>query len=80
MLAASSQESYKGILMLLSFSIGLGLPFMVSALILDKLKGVFDFIKRNYKTVNLISGILLVLLGIAMITGYLGRILALLSF
>ncbi|NLL96845.1 MAG: cytochrome c biogenesis protein CcdA [Clostridiaceae bacterium] len=80
MLAASSQESYKGILMLLSFSIGLGLPFMVSALILDKLKGVFDFIKRNYKTVNLISGILLVLLGIAIITGYLGRILALLSF
>lgn len=80
MLAASAHESYKGILMLLSFSIGLGLPFIVSALILDKLKGAFDFIKRNYKTVNLISGILLVLLGIAMITGYMGKVLALLSF
>lgn len=80
MLAASAQESFKGILMLLSFSMGLGLPFMISALIMDKLKGAFDFIKRNYKTVNLVSGILLVLLGIAMMTGYLGKVLALLSF
>lgn len=80
MLAASSRDSLKGILMLLSFSAGLGLPFMISALIMEKLKEVFDFIKRNYKTVNMISGILLILLGIAMMTGYLGKILALLSF
>lgn len=80
MLAASSQESYKGILMLLSFSMGLGIPFVLSALILDKLKGVFDFIKRNYKTVNVVSGILLLLLGSAMMTGYLGKLLVLLSF
>ncbi len=80
MLAASSQESYKGILMLLSFSIGLGLPFIVSALILDKLKGVFDFIKRNYKIVNIISGVFLILMGIVMMTGYLGKVLSLLSF
>lgn len=80
MLAASSSDSLRGILMLLSFSAGLGLPFMISALIMDKLKEVFDFIKRNYKTVNMISGILLIMLGIAMMTGYLGKILTILSF
>jgi cytochrome c-type biogenesis protein len=80
MLAASSQESHKGILMLLSFSTGLGLPFMASALILDKLKSVFDFIKRNYRTINLVSGIMLIILGIAMMTGYLGKVIGLLSF
>ena len=80
MLAATSQESYKGILMLFSFSMGLGIPFVVSALILDKLKGIFDFIKRNYKVVNMISGVILVILGIAMMTGVLGRILAVLTF
>ncbi|MGI6124831.1 MAG: cytochrome c biogenesis CcdA family protein [Acetivibrionales bacterium] len=80
MLAATSQGSYKGILMLLSFSMGLGIPFVVSAMILDKLKGVFDFIKRNYRIVNIISGLILIILGIAMMTGLLGRLLAVLTF
>lgn len=80
MLAASSQESYKGILMLFSFSMGIGLPFIISALILDKLKGVFDLIKKNYKVINIISGAILIILGIAMMTGLLGRILAIFSF
>ncbi len=75
MLAATSQESFKGVLMLLSFSMGLGIPFIISALILDKLKGVFNFIKKNYKTINIISGILLIILGIAMMTGLLGKLL-----
>ncbi len=79
MLAASSQESFKGILMLLSFSMGLGIPFIVSALLLDKLKGVFDFIKKNYRVINIISGAILVLLGIGMMTGLLGRMLGFLT-
>jgi len=80
MLAATSHESYKGILMLLSFSMGLGIPFIISALILDKLKGVFDFIKRNYKMINIISGLLLVILGIAMMTGLLRKMLAVIGY
>lgn len=79
MLAASSQQSYKGILMLFTFSMGLGLPFIISAVLLDRLKGVFDFIKKNYKVINIVSGVALVLLGIAMMTGFLGRLLGLLS-
>ena len=80
MLAATSQESFKGVLMLLSFSMGLGIPFIISALILDKLKGVFNFIKRNYKVINIISGGLLIILGIAMMTGLLGKLLAVITF
>lgn len=80
MLAATSQESYRGVLMLLTFSMGLGVPFVVSALVLDKLKGVFDFIKRNYKTVNVIAGVLLIIMGIAMMTGLLGRLINVFTF
>lgn len=80
MLAATSSESYKGVLMLLSFSLGLGIPFIISALILDKLKGVFDFIKKNYKIINIISGVLLIILGIAMMTGFLGKLLNVFTF
>lgn len=80
MLAATSHESYKGVLMLLSFSMGLGIPFIISALILDKLKGVFDFIKRNYRVINTISGLLLVILGIAMMTGLLRKLLTVFAY
>jgi len=80
MMAASSQNSTKGIIMLLLYSAGLGIPFVLSAVLLEKFKSVFDFIKRNYKIVNIISGLLLVIVGISMMTGMLGRLLSVLSF
>jgi cytochrome c-type biogenesis protein len=79
MLAANAQSSMKGITLLLSFSLGLGIPFVVSALLLNQLKGVFDFIKKHYRVINMISGLLLVALGLAMMTGLMGRLLALFS-
>ena len=80
LLAAQGGESGKGILMLLSFSLGLGLPFLVSAVLIKKLKTAFDFIKRNYRVINLVSGIFLVITGICMATGLMGYFLVLLSF
>lgn len=48
-------------------------------MLIDRLKGAFDWIKRNYRIINLISGGLLVLVGILMATGTLGRLISLLS-
>lgn len=70
----------KGITMLLAYSLGLGIPFIASALLIDRLKGTFDFIKKNYKVINIISGGLLVLIGILMAAGYMGYLLSFLSF
>jgi cytochrome c-type biogenesis protein len=78
-LAAASQSKITGLLMLLAYSIGLGAPFFASALLLDRLKGTFDFIKKHYRVVNAISGIMLILIGIAMMTGLMGRVIASLS-
>jgi cytochrome c-type biogenesis protein len=80
MLAASSATVGKGILMLLLFSLGLGIPFVVSALLIERLKIAFDFIKRHYRAVNIISGSLLVLIGLLMMYGLLNSLLGLLSF
>lgn len=66
----------KGVGLLLAFSLGLGLPFIASALLIDRLKSTFDLIKRNYRVVNLASGGLLVVIGILMATGYLGFLLS----
>lgn len=80
MLAASSGESIKGILMLLSFSLGLGIPFIISAVLIDKLKTTFNFIKKHYRIINIISGSFLVLVGILIATNRIGYLLSLLTF
>ena len=79
MLASQQGNALAGTLMLLTYSLGLGVPFILSAILIDKLKSAFDWIKRNYKIINTISGILLVVIGILMATGTLGRLLSLLS-
>ena len=58
--------------MLAIFSMGLGIPFILSAVLIQQLKKTFDFIKRNYKIINAISGILLIILGILMMLGFFG--------
>ncbi len=79
-MASLGGSSLQGISMLLAFSLGLGIPFIASALLVDQLKGTFDFIKRNYQTINFISGGLLIIIGILMATGYMGYFLSLLTF
>ena len=69
LLAASQGRVLEGVLMLLAYSLGLGIPFLISAVLIDKLKGAFGFIKRNYNVINKISGSLLVLMGVLMATG-----------
>ena len=79
MLASQQGHVVEGMLMLLAYSMGLGIPFILSAVLIDYLKTAFDWIKSHYKIINTVSGCLLVLIGIMMVTGTLGRLLALLS-
>ncbi len=79
MLASQQGHVTVGTLMLLCYSIGLGVPFIISALLIDKLKSAFAIIKRNYRIINLVSGCLLVIIGILMASGLLGRFLTFLS-
>ncbi|MBR6536697.1 MAG: sulfite exporter TauE/SafE family protein [Lachnospiraceae bacterium] len=75
MMASQEGQALQGILMLLCYSLGLGIPFILSAVLIDSLKGAFAFIKKHYKIINFVSGCLLILVGILMATGLLGRIL-----
>ena len=79
MLASQQGSTMVGMGMLLCYSLGLGVPFLMSAVLIDQMKTAFDFIKRNYDTVNRICGGFLIIIGIAMMTGLMGRVLALLS-
>ena len=79
MLASQQGHAVQGMLMLLAYSLGLGIPFILSAVLIDYLKSAFNWIKKNYRIINIASGCLLVLIGILMATGTLGRLLSLLS-
>ena len=80
MIASLQGSALRGMLMLLAFSLGLGVPFAVCAVLIERLKAAFNFIKRNYKIINAVSGGLLVALGILMMTGAFGYFLSLLTF
>ena len=79
MLASQQGHVVEGMLMLLAYSLGLGIPFVLSAVLIDYLKSAFNWIKSNYRIINAVSGILLVLVGILMATGTMGRLLGLLG-
>lgn len=79
MLAASAGSVLQGVLMLLLYSLGLGIPFFLSALLIDRLKGAFTFIKKHYRIINRVCGALLILIGVLMATGLFGRVVNLLS-
>ena len=79
MLASQQGHTVQGMLMLLAYSLGLGIPFILSAVLIDYLKSAFNWIKKNYRVINIASGSLLVVIGILMAAGILGRFLSLLG-
>ena len=78
MLASSSGTALQGLLLLVCYSLGLGLPFLISALLLEQLSGVFGWIKAHYGVMNRICGGFLILIGLLMAFGLLDRWMALL--
>ncbi|MBE6969685.1 MAG: cytochrome c biogenesis protein CcdA [Ruminococcaceae bacterium] len=79
MLASQQGHTVEGMLLLLSYSLGLGVPFLMSALLIDQLRSAFDWVKGHYSIINTISGLLLIAVGILMATGFLGKLLNYLS-
>ena len=79
MLASTSGSVAKGVTLLLAYSLGMGIPFLISALLLDKLKNTFKVIKKHYKIINTVCGIFLIVIGIVMATGLFDKLLGLIS-
>lgn len=66
MQAASEGGAAKGALLLTAYSLGLGVPFVVSAALLGKFGSAFGFVKRHYNVINPVCGGLLVVFGLWM--------------
>ncbi len=79
MLASASGTALQGVLLLVTYSLGLGMPFLISAVLIEQLSSAFQFIKRHYKVINLVSGIFLIITGAVIALGWMDKLMALFS-
>ena len=79
LLASQQGHVLEGMAMLLTYSLGLGIPFVLSAVLIDKLKSTFNWIKSHYQVINYVCGGMLIFIGVLMATGTLGKLLSWLS-
>ncbi|HAB66176.1 MAG TPA: cytochrome C biogenesis protein ResB [Firmicutes bacterium] len=63
-LASTTGSIIKGAILLLLYSLGLAIPFIITTIFLEKLKTTFDFIKKHYNIINKVSGSILLICGI----------------
>ncbi len=63
-LAADAKTAGSAIVLLISYSLGIGIPFILTGLATNRLMGLFKNLKKNYKVVEIVAGAFLVILGI----------------
>lgn len=74
-LASTTGSILKGAILLLLYSLGLAIPFILTTVLLEKVKKTFDFIKKHYNIINKIAGSILIFSGLwNIINGILGII------
>jgi cytochrome c-type biogenesis protein len=62
-------DPWRGGILALAYCLGLGVPFLLVALGVSWFAGSVAFLKRNVRTINVIGGSVLVLIGVLMVTG-----------
>ncbi len=75
MMASSSADALRGGLLLLTYSLGLGIPFLFAAALTDQLNVFFQRIKKNYRWINRICGCFLILVGVLTAFGVLNSMM-----
>lgn len=77
--AASQDQFWSGVGLLFVYSLGLAVPFLLSSLALDAFLRVFARFRRFLPVIQVLSGVLLVFLGLLLLTGSFGALTAYLS-
>lgn len=78
-IALNSISINSGIYLLIIYALGLGVPFLLTALLIERIFAVFERVKKYYRIIEIISGALLVAIGVVIIAGGLDKISAIFS-
>jgi cytochrome c-type biogenesis protein len=79
MLASNSGTALRGTMLLFVYSLGMGIPFLISAVLIEKLTDTFDKIKKHYKVINTVCGIFLIIVGVLMAFGLINKLISVFS-
>jgi cytochrome c-type biogenesis protein len=75
LLIASTQSAARGAMLLVFYSLGLGVPFLLIGVGLQWLTGALGWVRRHYTAISVVSGGLLVMVGVLLMTGLFTRYL-----
>lgn len=68
-LAAQEDAIMRGGVLMASYAVGLGLPFILAALFIHRAMGIMNKFKRHMRKIEIVMGAMLVFIGVALITG-----------
>jgi len=72
LLSGQSSTLWEGMLLLFVFSLGLAVPFLLASLLFEELTQVFSWLKKHMLLIRILSGSLLIVLGLLMLLGWFG--------
>jgi cytochrome c-type biogenesis protein len=64
----------RGVALLAAYSLGLGVPFVITGVAFDRMAGAFSFVKRHFRVINLVAGAFLFAFGFLLFTHRLTRL------
>ncbi len=76
MLASVSGTALRGVMLLVTYSLGLGVPFVISAVLIEKLNSAFALIKKHYRVINICCGLFLIAVGVLMMFGLMSAVMS----
>jgi len=69
-LAGAEKTLSRGVVLLSSYSLGLGVPFLLTAMAMNVFLNLFGKIKKHFKVISIVSGLLLIAIGILIMVGW----------
>jgi cytochrome c-type biogenesis protein len=73
---AATQSTLRGVFLLIAYSLGLGVPFLLVGLGVQRFVGAFGWVRRHYAWIAGVSGGLLIVVGVMLMTGTFTRLFA----
>lgn len=74
MIAATSGQAAKGVGLLSIYSLGLGLPFLVSGLLFSQFLVAFNRFRKYIRMIEIFTGVLLIIIGLMLMFNYMGTL------
>jgi cytochrome c-type biogenesis protein len=73
-IAARQERMWAGATLLIAYTLGLGVPFLVTGLALGRLEGALTFVKRHFPALIVTSSIVLAVFGVLLVFNQLTRV------